>query len=256
MFAYRVAVSRSVASILVLTVAACGHVSIPGKRMSEKECMTRVMYFESNRSSDDGMLAVGTVVMNRVKSDKFPNTVCGVVGQKNQFAPGVLSKPMKDSGKPRAERMAEKVLRGARHREVGKAMFFHTAGYNFSYNNMDYKVIAGGNAFYDKRQASADRPNTPQIVVAQRARMPQSRPMPEFAIAQAPRPAHRPAPMVVASAAPVYSAPASAWAPPPPAWSPPAGETGYGVVASAGSIHPPAAPAASPSSIEDLIAFN
>ena len=55
---------------------------------------------------NDEDFAVGTVVMNRVKSDKFPNTVCGVVGQKNQFAPGVLSKPMKDSGKPRAERMA------------------------------------------------------------------------------------------------------------------------------------------------------
>jgi hypothetical protein len=252
MIAYRVAASRLVATSLVLGVAACGHVSVPGKRvaMSDKACMTRVMYFESNRSSDDGMLAVGTVVMNRVKSDKFPNTVCGVVGQKNQFAPGVLSKPMNDSGKPRAERMAEKVLRGARHRDVGKAMFFHTAGYNFSYNNMDYKVIAGGNAFYDKRQATADRPNTPQVVVAQRARMPQARP--DVMIAQAPRQA----PTVVASAAPVYSPPAPAWTPPPPTWAPPAGDTGYGFVASAGSIYPPSAPSASPGSIEDLIAFN
>jgi hypothetical protein len=254
MFAYRVAALRLTALSLVLSVAACGHVSVPGKRamMSEKQCMTRVMYFESNRSSDDGMLAVGTVVMNRVKSDKFPNTVCGVVGQKNQFAPGVLSKPMKDSGKPRAERMADKVLRGARHREVGKAMFFHTAGYNFSYNNMDYKVIAGGNAFYDKRQATADRPNTPQIVVAQRARMPQARPGGEIAIAQAPQPA----PVVVASAAPVYSSPAPAWTPPPPAWAPPSGDTGYGFVSSAGSVYPASAPSASPGSIEDLIAFN
>ena len=34
--------------------------------------MTRVMYFESNRSSAEGMLAVGTVVMNRVESASFP----------------------------------------------------------------------------------------------------------------------------------------------------------------------------------------
>ena len=255
MIAYRVAASRLVATSLVLSVAACGHVSVPGKRvaMSDKACMTRVMYFESNRSSDDGMLAVGTVVMNRVKSDKFPNTVCGVVGQKNQFAPGVLSKPMNDSGRPRAERMAEKVLRGARHREVGKAMFFHTAGYNFSYNNMDYKVIAGGNAFYDKRQATADRPNTPQIVVAQRARMPQARPVPDVMIAQAPRSGSDGRRI---SRSGLQCSPAPAWTPPPPTWAPPAGDTGYGFVASAGSIYPPSAPSASPGSIEDLIAFN
>ena len=33
------------------------------------------------------MKAVACVVMNRVKSSKFPNTVSGVIYQKNQFAP-------------------------------------------------------------------------------------------------------------------------------------------------------------------------
>ena len=37
-----------------------------GAFLSPSDCMTRVMYFESNRSSAEGMLAVGTVVMNRV----------------------------------------------------------------------------------------------------------------------------------------------------------------------------------------------
>ena len=49
------------------------------------------MYFESNRSSREGMIAVGSLVMNRVHSEKFPNSVCAVVGQKNQFAPGVMT---------------------------------------------------------------------------------------------------------------------------------------------------------------------
>ena len=254
MFAYRVALPRIVVFALILSVAACVRAPVAGLSRggsSAKECMTRVMYFESNRSSDDGMLAVGTVVMNRVKSDKFPNSVCGVVGQKNQFAAGVLSKPMRDSGRPRAERMAAKVLAGARHREVGKAMFFHTAGYNFPYNNMDYKVIAGGNAFYEKRTASADRPNTPQIVVAQKARLPMARPASEVAIARAPTPA----PVVVASAHPVAVAPAPTWAPA-PSWSPPVVDPGYGFVAPAGSVYPPRAPNGGIGSIEELIAFN
>ncbi len=122
------------------------------QRMSEQECMARAMYFESNRSSEEGMIAVGTVVMNRVASPDFPDTVCEVVGQKNQFAPGVLSKPM-ERGRELAFSTAAKVMRGARHGEVGRgSMFFHTAGYSFPYSNMHYVAIAGGNAFYEKRR--------------------------------------------------------------------------------------------------------
>ncbi|WP_425483252.1 cell wall hydrolase [Aurantimonas aggregata] len=119
--------------------------------MTAHECMTRVMYFESNRSSQDGMLAVGTVVMNRMESGLYPKTVCGVVGQKKQFAPGVLSKPMA-KGKDLASKMATRVLRGERHPGVRKAMFFHTAGMTFPYTNMHYQIVAGGNAFYEKRK--------------------------------------------------------------------------------------------------------
>lgn len=113
--------------------------------------MTRVMYFESNRSSQEGMIAVGTVVMNRMHSGRYPDSVCGVVGQKNQFAPGVLSKPM-GKGRELAAKTAKMVLRGKKHARVGKAMFFHTAGYSFPYSNMHYVAIAGGNAFYEKRK--------------------------------------------------------------------------------------------------------
>ena len=35
----------------------------------------------------EGKLAVGSVVMNRVAHSKFPNTITGVIYQKNQFAP-------------------------------------------------------------------------------------------------------------------------------------------------------------------------
>lgn len=120
-------------------------------QMSEKECMMRAMYFESNRSSAEGMLAVGTVVMNRYNDPRYPKTVCGVVGQKNQFAPGVLSRAMTDSGAVLASQMADQVLMGARHPGVQNAQHFHTAGLRFPYNNMYYVLEAGGNEFYEKR---------------------------------------------------------------------------------------------------------
>jgi spore germination cell wall hydrolase CwlJ-like protein len=119
-------------------------------QMSEKECLMRAMYFESNRSSAEGMLAVGTVVMNRVGDSRYPKSVCGVVGQPNQFAQGVLSRKMTDSGAVLAAQMADQVLRGARHPGVRNAQHFHTAGLRFPYNNMHYVLEAGGNEFYEK----------------------------------------------------------------------------------------------------------
>jgi len=160
--AFRPIITRSRATLAFLAfvtlLGACA--SGPKLRpMTAHECMTRVMYFESNRSSEEGMIAVGTVVMNRLESGRYPKTVCGVVGQKNQFAPGVLSRSM-EKGKDLASRTATKVLNGARHRNVEKAMFFHTAGMTFPYTNMHYLVEAGGNVFYEKRK-NARRLNDP-----------------------------------------------------------------------------------------------
>jgi spore germination cell wall hydrolase CwlJ-like protein len=134
------------------SLTACGSVGMFGfTRLTSRDCLARVMYFESNRSSTEGMLAVGTVVMNRVGHGSYPRSVCGVVGQHNQFAQGVLSKPMSDRRSAAAAyQVADLVLRGARHPAVQDAQFFHTAGWSFPYTNMHYVAVAGGNAFYKK----------------------------------------------------------------------------------------------------------
>lgn len=149
---------RTVSRVLALVVGLSALLSLSGcislgwfGSKSAHECMTRVMYFESNRSSPDGMLAVGTVVMNRVNDRAFPNDVCGVVGQKNQFASGVLQRKMTE---PRsyalAAEVARDVLRGRRHPGVRVAKYFHTAGLSFPYSNMHYVLVAGGNSFYER----------------------------------------------------------------------------------------------------------
>ena len=152
------ALSKAILRLVALAVTATslGGCSFLGinfgmAQLSEKECMMRAMYFESNRSSAEGMLAVGTVVMNRVKDPRYPKSICGVVGQKNQFAQGVLTRKMTDSGAVLAAQVADQVLRGARHPGVRNAQHFHTAGLRFPYNNMYYVLEAGGNEFYEKR---------------------------------------------------------------------------------------------------------
>jgi spore germination cell wall hydrolase CwlJ-like protein len=155
----------------------------------DKECLARAMFFEANRSSRDGLVAVGTVVMNRVQSGKYADTVCGVVGQKGQFASGVLSRKMNSKAVPEVHAAAEAVLKGERHPKVKNAMFFHTAGLKFPYKNMHYVLVAGGNAFYEKRgRRNVTQPAAPtatETMVAAAAPVPNARPHIETAVATA-----------------------------------------------------------------------
>ncbi len=146
--------------------------------LSDRDCMTRVMYFESNRSSSEGMLAVGTTVMNRLESPRYPKSVCGVVGQPRQFAPGVLDKPMNAREAVRAAAVADRVLAGERHPGVGEAMFFHTAGLTFPYTNMHYVLVAGGNAFYEKRSGPDHGAPDPAVSADAALQVPQAVPEP------------------------------------------------------------------------------
>ena len=50
-------------------------------RAREEKCLSEVIYFEARGEAVRGQIAVAQVVMNRVFSGKYPNTVCGVVYQ-------------------------------------------------------------------------------------------------------------------------------------------------------------------------------
>ena len=54
---------------------------------SELRYMTSIIYCEARGESYAGQKAVGIVVMNRVRSDEFPNTIKKVIYQKGQFSP-------------------------------------------------------------------------------------------------------------------------------------------------------------------------
>jgi spore germination cell wall hydrolase CwlJ-like protein len=50
-------------------------------RLAEENCLARAVYFEARSESELGQMAVAKVILNRVKSPKYPNTICGVVYQ-------------------------------------------------------------------------------------------------------------------------------------------------------------------------------
>jgi len=50
----------------------------------ERECLAQAIYSESRSESQLGQLAVGSVIMNRVSDNRYPDTICGVVEYKNK----------------------------------------------------------------------------------------------------------------------------------------------------------------------------
>ena len=46
------------------------------------ECLAKNLYFEVGNQGTAGMLAVSSVVINRINDDRFPNTMCKVIHQK------------------------------------------------------------------------------------------------------------------------------------------------------------------------------
>ncbi len=64
----------------------------------ELKMMSAIIFCEAGNQSKAGKTAVGIVVMNRKKSDDFPNSIEGVLKQKYQFTPvrtGKWQKEMK-----------------------------------------------------------------------------------------------------------------------------------------------------------------
>ncbi|RUM14562.1 cell wall hydrolase [Rhizobium fabae] len=130
----------------------------------DRDCLKRAMYFESQHSDEDGYLAVGTVVMNRLTSGAYPPSICGVVAQERQFAPGVMTREVKPQAETELATAADAILvKGARHPAVKDAMFFHTEGLKFPYDNMHYVTVAGGNAFYEKRDSNGTLETPPPL---------------------------------------------------------------------------------------------
>lgn len=92
---------------------------------SDLRLMSSIINCEAGIEPYQGKLAVGIVVMNRIKSKIFPNTLKGVIYQSGQFSPvrnGSLSKRLSqyDSGRIKSKQWkscisaARKVLNGQR----------------------------------------------------------------------------------------------------------------------------------------------
>ncbi len=56
-----------------------------GRQASDLQLMARAINGEARGEPYEGQVAVGAVILNRVKSPKFPNTIAGVIYQSGAF---------------------------------------------------------------------------------------------------------------------------------------------------------------------------
>ena len=59
-------------------------------KQKEIECLAQNIYHEARSESTAGRMAVALVTLNRVKDQRFPNTICGVVKQTKYYPSGKI----------------------------------------------------------------------------------------------------------------------------------------------------------------------
>jgi spore germination cell wall hydrolase CwlJ-like protein len=105
-------------------------------RLAEENCLARAVYFEARSESELGQMAVAKVILNRVKSPKYPNTICGVVYQGThrrnscQFSfacDGLPDDVKQPAAWANAKRIAQKAIAGdpTTAAKIGGALHYH-----------------------------------------------------------------------------------------------------------------------------------
>jgi spore germination cell wall hydrolase CwlJ-like protein len=128
-------------------------------RAREFRCMATAIYFEARDESIKGQIAVGQVIMTRVRSSYYPNTICGVVyqGQWNKNAcqfsfacDGLPDVPREHKEWETALNVAKDVISGKVYlEEVGDATHYHATYVSPSWTKLVKRVAkVGGHIFY------------------------------------------------------------------------------------------------------------
>jgi hypothetical protein len=102
-------------------------------------CLSQAIYYEARGETQQGQVAVAEVIMNRVHSRHYPNTICGVVYQGSERANGCqftftcdgsLGHRPRGRAWDRAQRVATAVMLGYTRPVTQHATHYHTTAVN------------------------------------------------------------------------------------------------------------------------------
>jgi len=119
-------------------------------------CMALNVYFEARGETLLGQLGVAETTINRVKSPRYPDTVCEVVWQRKQFSwthDGKSDKPTDSNAWAQAQEVARIVLENEGTTFIGEDITHFHADYVRPYWAGSYEKVAqvGTHIFYKPR---------------------------------------------------------------------------------------------------------
>ena len=110
--------------------------------------LSRIIQAECGNQPLEGRMAVGNVVLNRVKNPAFPSTVKGVLSQKNQFTTwknGALANRTPNATSVIAAKL---VLDGGEVESTKGATFFDSKSNSWAARNKTCVAVIGNHKFY------------------------------------------------------------------------------------------------------------
>lgn len=135
----------------------------------QRRCLATAIYFEARGEPVSGQLAVAQVVMNRVRSSLYPDTICGVVFQGQhrrsgcQFSftcDGHADVPREEEQWLEANKLAKQVTDGeAWSEEIGHATHYHATYVKPAWRRqLDHVKRVGRHIFYTVRHEQIEDP--------------------------------------------------------------------------------------------------
>lgn len=123
----------------------------------QARCLALAMYWEAKTEGEEGMLAVASVVLNRVADAQFPGSVCAVVKQGGEAPPcqfswwcdGKSDRPTEADAWATASRIADRAMRQPPSDRTDGALFFHSTAINAPWVRKRQRTVQiGRHVFY------------------------------------------------------------------------------------------------------------
>lgn len=149
-------------NILIASVLlAAATVNASAAEQDQVTCLAENMYHEARNQEPVGIIAVGFVVVNRVKDKRFPSDVCKVVKQGGElrrnrcqfswYCDGKSDKIVNRRAYEQIEKYAELILSGRIGDPSGGALFYHATYAHPYWQDMFKKTFTVGDHIFYRR---------------------------------------------------------------------------------------------------------
>ena len=148
-------------AFIVATMAALAALPAAAQKSAEEpdeaevQCVAEAVYHEARGTSDTSQEAVAHVIVNRAKSEDFPDDLCAVTEDGCQFSyecDGKSEAMTEPEAREEAIDTAEAVLGGAASDPTGGALYYHNGAVEPDWAD-EFRPTAeiGGHTFYRPR---------------------------------------------------------------------------------------------------------